>query len=606
MLPIIYARYSSLEQSKGSTLLRQLEICESYCERRGWQKPRVVKDEGRSAYTGSNLSPSGNLGKLTIELEQGLLPYGSVLVVEQLDRLSRLPPMDVMSWINRVVTAGLTIITVNDDLEISKAELERNQLGIVSIVFNSYRAYSESKFKSERVGESWRIKRAQLARGETIKKSARCPEWLRLNRTTNDFELIEHPTDWKLNRVAIVRRIFQWSDAGIGRERIAAMLNDEGVPTWAEYSKDDPEGRYKKGDKRALKWQHSYIAKIRSSIAVLGEYQPHMKARGDAQRRPVGEPISGYYPQIIDHALFARVNRPRPNNSGRKGEIVNLFSGLVKCGECGSIAIYRNKARKGAMKLNRDGKRIWEVRSDQSYLVCGNHKRVNGCSNKALIRYQRIRDAVLDSLLHLALDDSFFSQPEHVGKIEQALGAKRRDLATLKARANRYLDALGDEDDPDLKNKWRESRSHVQQCEEEVLKLDEALVAARGKVSPAEHLTRVSSVRSAIDDDDPELRLSARLKVMDALSEIIDFMLLMPNRTVRVIMLGGAHAFDFNDQGELIGEVSVLKQIAEGDAQMLQGVTSFPNSSDADAKAKRAVQNVQDVLRRHKQSHAGG
>ena len=49
MYAFIYARWSSLEQGKGTTLTRQLEVCREYCKARGWVIAGELRDEGRSA-----------------------------------------------------------------------------------------------------------------------------------------------------------------------------------------------------------------------------------------------------------------------------------------------------------------------------------------------------------------------------------------------------------------------------------------------------------------------------------------------------------------------------------------------------------------------------
>jgi DNA invertase Pin-like site-specific DNA recombinase len=576
---IIYARWSSLEQGRGSSLERQLHVCREYCSSKGWTDVRILKDEGRSAYTGANLT-HGELGEFTKQLEQGIIPYGSTLIVEQLDRLSRRPAQEVLEWIFRVVRSGLTIITVNDRLEINQAELERNQFGIMMIVVNSYRAYSESKFKSERVGDAWRIKREKLGRGEEIKKSAQCPGWLELDRAANRF--VEIP-----ERVALVRRIFDLTDAGVGKERVAAMLNDEGIPTWG------------KGKRAGTKWHPSYVQKITRSPTVLGEYQPHVKGRADAKRVPVGEPIQNYYPPIIDAVLFARVNRRRRASQGRKGEIVNLFSGLVRCGVCGGGGVYINKANSGAMKRDRNGEPNYVVANDESYLVCSNRKQTNACTNRHHIRYRKLRDGVLDAVLHRALDDSFFSQPEDVGKIESAIATKRRERDAMRQRAERFLDAMGDQDDPDLKPRWQRARDAARAIDTTIGELEEQLIDARGAVSPAEHLSRVSNVRAAIDDEDPATRTEARSRVMDAIAQVVTLIQLQGDRTVRVILLGGAHAIEFDDQGNVLREAGVLKQIAEGDEQMLRGVTEFQTGHPDDAISNaRNRENIARVVRR--------
>ena len=47
-------------------------------------------------------------------------------------------------------------------------------------------------------------------------------------------------------------------------------------------------------------WQMSYVSKILTNRAVVGEYQPHTKTGG--RRVPVGEPISDYFPAVCESA----------------------------------------------------------------------------------------------------------------------------------------------------------------------------------------------------------------------------------------------------------------------------------------------------------------
>jgi len=183
MKAIIYARWSSLEQGKGSSLKRQTDICRSFCVEQGWEIDLTLQDEGKSAYTGANIS-EGKLGELTKRVEQGLLREPTVLVVEQLDRISRLPPGQVIAWIQKVVGHGLTIATANDRLVLDSRKLEADPIGIISTVFNAFRAFQESKHKSDRLAASWQIRRKNA---ENTKRpiTTVCPAWLTLDRKTD-------------------------------------------------------------------------------------------------------------------------------------------------------------------------------------------------------------------------------------------------------------------------------------------------------------------------------------------------------------------------------------------------------------------------------------
>ena len=70
-------------------LARQEDLFEPFCQRHGLipNKDRVI-DEGLSAYHGVHYR-KGNLGGFLQARRDGLIPAGSVLVVEEWDRFSR-------------------------------------------------------------------------------------------------------------------------------------------------------------------------------------------------------------------------------------------------------------------------------------------------------------------------------------------------------------------------------------------------------------------------------------------------------------------------------------------------------------------------------------
>ena len=85
---IIYARFSSIEQSKGYSLERQFKNGREYVERNGWQLEAELKDEGKSAFHGGNRAEGTALHTFELEARNGQ-HRGKVLCVENIDRLSR-------------------------------------------------------------------------------------------------------------------------------------------------------------------------------------------------------------------------------------------------------------------------------------------------------------------------------------------------------------------------------------------------------------------------------------------------------------------------------------------------------------------------------------
>ena len=87
-----YARFSSAKQSDGYSLARQVEAAKAYCTRNGLAlDDRSFCDMGVSGFHGQN-SIAGDLGVFIELLKDGRIPKRSVLIVENTDRLSRLPP----------------------------------------------------------------------------------------------------------------------------------------------------------------------------------------------------------------------------------------------------------------------------------------------------------------------------------------------------------------------------------------------------------------------------------------------------------------------------------------------------------------------------------
>ena len=80
----------------------------------GWKVARIVEDLGKSAWKAENHLTHGNLGRFAQEVRDGLVPAGTVLVVEKLDRLSRQEPRTTQRWMEDICEAGLKIATVSE------------------------------------------------------------------------------------------------------------------------------------------------------------------------------------------------------------------------------------------------------------------------------------------------------------------------------------------------------------------------------------------------------------------------------------------------------------------------------------------------------------
>ncbi|HBR93617.1 MAG TPA: hypothetical protein DEA90_05575, partial [Opitutae bacterium] len=175
---ILYSRYSSAQQSRGDTMRRQTEKGKAYAEKLGLELVEVT-DRGVSAFKKKNNANSGNLSTLLTSAEAGLIPAGTVLIVERLDRVSRQTPLDALEIFKRLLYAGLEIHTLIDRQIYTRESVDRDFFQLLGSLFVMQRAYEESRTKSERIKSSVKSrKKAVLEEGKLWRGSM--PHWTRI------------------------------------------------------------------------------------------------------------------------------------------------------------------------------------------------------------------------------------------------------------------------------------------------------------------------------------------------------------------------------------------------------------------------------------------
>jgi DNA invertase Pin-like site-specific DNA recombinase len=304
-------RFSSEDQGDGDSIARQTRHIQEYCGRIGLDLAETLIDEGLSAFKGDHLT-RGRLGSFFAEVEAGKRK-GQALVVEHLDRLSRLGISDTGDLLRRLLKGGVVVHLSQSGRVIES--MDDLATAILAIV-DSHAAKQYSARLRERVGSSWQRKKHSDPNGTAI--TSRGPGWLVVK--------LGKPIEVDAGKAAIVRDIFRMAAAGMGKRLIASKLNAQGVPVF--------------GGGRASstgKWHQAYVQSILANRAVLGEYQPKFKGG-----KPDGESRIGFYPQIIDAALWQEAQRAiserrtvtgggvvTGKHSGRTGKANNVFSGLV-------------------------------------------------------------------------------------------------------------------------------------------------------------------------------------------------------------------------------------------------------------------------------------
>lgn len=326
-----YLRFSSPQQAAGDSVRRQMAAAAEWCQRSSTDLDTSLslRDEGVSAYRGKHReNPDMHaLAGFLQAVQLGRVPNGSYLIVESLDRLSREKIRPALTLLLNLIESGIKVVQLLPAETVYDEDVEPMQLMMAVMELN--RGHSESRMKSERVGSAWATKRKEAA---TKLVTRRVPGWVKVH----DGKLV-------LNEVkaAVVRRIFSLCIAGHGVQAIARMLNGERVPVM---------GR-KMLLSRKVVWNETVVYHVLKSRATFGEYQPY-KGRGST-RTPAGPPIKGYYPIVIDYAMFLRAHSSLASRTrkgvGRRGKHVNLFAGLLVDDRDGGSFTYQHVGKRSTL-----------------------------------------------------------------------------------------------------------------------------------------------------------------------------------------------------------------------------------------------------------------
>ena len=400
-------------------------MAKAYAAKRGLvlDDTLTFHDLGVSAFRGQN-ADAGRLAYFLEAVKTGLVPKGSVLLVEQLDRLSRLVPRRAVRVLEDICDAGVSVVTLNDEREYTPESMDHDPMDLLTAVVTFMRANEESATKSRRLSQAWEAKREALGSGRPL--TGVSPAWVQVSLEAGTVELDE-------DRAAIVRRIFDMTLAGVGQHLIADTFNREGLKPWG----------------RARFWQRSYIAKILANLAVVGTMIPHQLdyTRGVKSRKPL-EPLEGYYPAVVSPEVFADVQALRASKRAPgRGKVAgaplsNILAGMAKCPLCGSTM---TRVQKGA-------------RSRPS-LVCVKAKAGAGCEYHS-IPYAYIERAILERLAE-RLRDVPAGGPGNDDD-EQVIVNLSEQQDALRHKARSLLDNLSFERSPALVARLRETETELE------------------------------------------------------------------------------------------------------------------------------------------------
>lgn len=355
----IYGRFSSKPQERGDSKRRQIEGARAYAAKEGYTVVAEYFDEAVSGKDGLNLERE--FGRLIHEASSG-----DTIFVEILDRIGRQNPFVLGKLIYDLISKGLTIITWTDRKTIDATTINTLETQF-SVFTGSAVGHQENVRKIGRIRE---VTNQSLKDGV---EGIQSPTLVKFLPQCFEWDILKKQIVLNEDKAAVIRRIFDEFNNGVGRTSICQRLNKDGIPT--PYKS----GKQTIGTKR---WMETSITKILKNESYAGVL--HVK-NYSIQCIPV----------VIDKETFQKTQMLIHRHQNRKGKlsgrINNLFPNIAKC-VCGA-----------SMKVNicpqRNGSKYYMFRCEGAKLGVCEHKRMMNATTVELIFFSEYLGGSPENLL---------------------------------------------------------------------------------------------------------------------------------------------------------------------------------------------------------------
>ncbi len=503
---IIYARFSSAEQSKGYSLERQQTLGAEFAAEQGWVVEKSISDEGRSAFHGANRLEGSELHQFELEARNGL-HRGKVLVVENIDRLSRQGAKAAAQLIWSINECGIDVATFHDG-HIYRAGSESEMIDLFKVIILAQQAHDESDKKSKRTAASWRSRLDRIAAGEKDIPMPNVPLWI--DRVDGKYVLNEH-------RAKVLNEIYDLYVNGVGIHRIVTVLNERDEPSWTP-----PEQR--RGNNG---WFYSYIYRLLTKRTVLGEYTTLD-----------GKTISSdFYPQAVtaekwNRAQAALVMRKGNQKRDKKFTNRNLLQGIVVCEKCGGGAHFGHTTDTVQKYTKVSGEVVNYRRKTYRKMRCDRARRKHGCDNGTILNYDVIEWTVLQEMLPKLIDRQLPDEPLTQARERLAEAERHRDGNQIKL--NNLIEALEEGGSKSIVQRVTALEAEVEAQTQAVEDARRALAVQQSLPSSHDDSALIEDLKNEITSEDDAIRTYARGRVNMALRRLIKRIVITEVGTFRI------------------------------------------------------------------------
>ena len=440
------------DKEESNSVTGQKDLIRDYMTRHPELRECGMKvDDG---YTGSNFDRPA-FHEMMAEVKAGKI---NCIVVKDLSRFGR-DHLGVGEYLEQLFPfLGVRFIAINDNYDSLHSNVESDELVIPfkNLINEAYCRDTSVKTRSQ-----LEIKRQ---RGDFIGSFAvfgyrKDPE--------NRHRLLvdDYAAD-------VVRDIFKWKLEGVSAGDIADRLTTAGILTPMDY-KRSLGMRYSTSFrvKEESVWDAGMVLRILKNPVYTGVLeQGRVTTPSYRVKRLVNKPreqwavVENCHEAIIDRYDFESVQKvlALDTRTSVSGKAVELFSGMVYCGECGSAMVRKT---------------VPSVKRKYVYYVCAAHKEHKTCSAHSLrdialdeivleALKKHIRD-VIDLSDLLELTDTAQLQQAGVRKLQARLDKKREEIDRNQALLSTLYESLADgiidrDEYQDLKRTYSRRRAEAE------------------------------------------------------------------------------------------------------------------------------------------------
>ena len=446
------------DKEESNSVTGQKDLIRDYMTRHPELRECGMKvDDG---YTGSNFDRPA-FREMMAEVKAGKI---NCIVVKDLSRFGR-DHLGVGEYLEQLFPfLGVRFIAINDNYDSLHSNAESDELVIPfkNLINEAYCRDTSIKIRSQ-----LEIKRK---RGDFIGSFA-------------VFGYRKDPADHHRLLVdeyaaGVVRDIFKWKLEGISTGDIADRLTAAGVPTPMDYKRSQGM-RYSTSFrlKEESVWDAVMVLRILKNPIYIGVLeQGRVTTPSYRVKRLVVKPreewavVENCHEPIIDRYDFESVQKvlALDTRTSVSGKAVELFSGMVYCGECGGAMIRKT---------------VPSRKKRYVYYVCAAHKNEKSCYSHSM-RVETLDEIVLDALKRyiqdvidlsdlLELTDTAQLQQAGMRKLQGRLEKKREEIdrnqSLLRSLYESLADGVIDRDEyQDLKKTYSRRRAEAEEQAEAI------------------------------------------------------------------------------------------------------------------------------------------